>query len=149
MANDVSYTVIPYNSEAYHEAVAVRHQQLRAPHGWEFTAEELARDADDIHLAALNGDGKVLATVILRKLSQQEIRLRQVAVEAARQNRGYGRGLIAFAEQWAQTNGFAEAVLYAREEAIPYYEQIGYARTEGFFEDRGVRFKRLSKPLSA
>jgi GNAT superfamily N-acetyltransferase len=146
-AGNIHYTQVRFGSEAYWQMVAVRRQQLRTPYGWDFTPEELATDTRDRHLAAVNGEGSIIATVILQTLSETEIRLRQVAVEAAWQNKGYGKALIAYAEQFAKTGGFTCAVLYARESAIAYYEQIGYQRSEGAFEDRGVTFKRLYKPL--
>ena len=142
-----SFEQVTYGSALYHQMVIVRDEQLRAPLGWHFTPEELAEDEYDMHLAALNEDGGVVATVILRKLTDDAVRLRQVAVAKRVQGQGVGSALLKFAESFARTHGFKETLLYARIVAMPFYARLGYVETEGFHETRGVLHQAMVKIL--
>ena len=64
--------------------------------------------------------------------------LDNVAVSPEAQGKGYGRWLIAFAEEEARRQGFETIRLYtntAMTENIPLYEQLGYIETRRGEED--------------
>jgi len=72
-----------------------------------------------------------------------------VAVHPRQQNRGYGRALLAFAEDEACRQGLAEIRLYTNVmmvENITLYERLGYVETERRHVD-GLHVVFMSKPL--
>lgn len=147
MVEALTFSIVAFGSAEYRQMVAVRDSVLRKPFGWQFTEEELARDEGDINIAGFDESGNVCATVILHVLTPSRVRLRQVAVSPDLHRRKVGARLLSHAEGLAREMGYIEAILYAREDAIPFYERIGYVLGEGHFEDRGVRYKLMAKPL--
>jgi GNAT superfamily N-acetyltransferase len=76
--------------------------------------------------------------------------LRQFGVEPAWQSRGIGKSLIAFAEHWAATRGYAQLAL---DTPYPAAHLLEFYRSQGFriidvmrFADRGYDSAILSKP---
>jgi ribosomal protein S18 acetylase RimI-like enzyme len=63
-----------------------------------------------------------------------------IAVRAAEQGKGYGRRLLAFAEEEAKRRGYSEIRLYVNAlmtENITLYEGIGYSEVERFRRGEG------------
>lgn len=55
--------------------------------------------------------------------------IRQLAIDPSWQNRGIGRSLLAFAEHWAATRGYAELAL---DTPYPATHLVGFYRAQGF-----------------
>jgi ribosomal protein S18 acetylase RimI-like enzyme len=87
----------------------------------------------------LQEDGEIVGLVVLQDLPDALL-LDNVAVMPAAQGKGFGRALIAFAEQEACRRGFDELRLYTHVlmvENIALYTRLGFAeigrvREEGF-----------------
>lgn len=120
---------IPHGSAAYAQAVALREEILRRPLGLRFSPEELAGEAGSFHLVCEWGGG-IVGCLVLQPLGEGDIRLRQMAVRADCRGRGFGSGLVVFAEGIARRRGYRRLVLHARAAAVGFYERLGY-RVEG------------------
>ncbi len=126
---------VAYGTPAYDATVALRDAVLRRPLGLVFTPEQLAAEADEIHLAGFADDGAVRACVVLVPKPDGVMKLRQMAVHPDHQRQGLGARLVAFAEQVARARGARRMVLNARDAAIGFYAGLGYAvEGEGFVE---------------
>lgn len=96
-------------------------------------------------------DGAIAGIVVLLA-KPDHLLLDNVAVAPARQGRGVGRALIAFAEAEARRRGCREIRLYTHEkmtENIALYERLGFVETgrgrqAGY--DRVFMAKRLERP---
>lgn len=138
---------IEHNSPTYRKAVELRRQVLRIPLGLDFTDAQLAHEAADFHLAAMDDDD-VIACLILVDTRSGMVKMRQVAVSPHLQRSGAGTRLVAFSEAFAIERGFERMILHARETAVPFYQKLGYAIDGDAFEEMGIPHFEMSKPLS-
>jgi len=95
-------------------------------------------------------DGRVVGVLVIRP-GDGVLELENVAVEPDSQRQGYGRALIAFAEQQAAELGLPAVTLYTNEamgENLRLYPQLGYAEIERRVED-GYRRVYFRKSLDA
>src|SRR5712691_2735699 len=80
----------------------------------------------------LTDEEKVVGVLVLIK-QEQSILLDNVAVHPDYQGRGFGRKLLAFAEEEARRWEFAAITLYTNEqmtENLELYKKLGYVETE-------------------
>jgi ribosomal protein S18 acetylase RimI-like enzyme len=75
--------------------------------------------------------------------------MRQVAVASEAQRQGVGRAMVEFSETFARRLGFTRMVLHARENAIPFYERLGYCRIGERFEEVTIPHWEMVKELGA
>jgi predicted GNAT family N-acyltransferase len=125
--------VAAFGSSEQLQAVELRRDVLRTPLGLDFTPEELAAEQDDLHLVALDPD--VVACLVLTRVDEVRMKMRQVAVDPHRQGGGVGSQLVRFSEEVARERGYREMVLNARETAVPFYLRLGYRQVGERFEE--------------
>ena len=95
--NTISVALIEYDSEQYMESVELRQAVLRTPLGLKFTKENMVNDANEFHIAASDGQ-RIVGILLLRPLSNDLIKMRQVAVSSELQGQGIGKMMVAFSE---------------------------------------------------
>ncbi len=114
--------------------VALRFEIMRKPLGLTFSPEELAREKQDILIAAFDDD-EMLGCCILTDMKNGCARLRQMAVQKNMQGKGIGESIMMFAENLARDKGFKTLTMHARDTAIGFYERFGYkVKGEQFVE---------------
>ncbi len=142
---------IQSRSEEYERELALRTRVLREPLGLCFSAEDLARDASDIHLGAFepdrHGGTRLLGCLLLRPQPDDVVQMRQVAVAPEAQGRGVGRALVCDAERVARAKGFTEMMLHARETVIGFYEALGYSPEGPTFIEVTIPHRTMRKRL--
>lgn len=129
IAQNITIRIIPHGSTEYHQTIILRDRLLRAPLGLCFSDEEIAEEIDSIHIAAFQDD-LLLGCLVMKPVSEHEIKIRQVVVVETEQGKGIGSAMTVFAEQAARTRGYTTVILHARKHAVPFYLKHGY-RTEG------------------
>ncbi|MBK6997462.1 MAG: GNAT family N-acetyltransferase [Lewinellaceae bacterium] len=117
---------IEFATPEYDEAVALRYEVLRRPLGLEYTPEQLAGEWDNLHFAAYDAASRMIGYLNLTPVNQSEVKMRQVAVAPAQQNKGIGKALVAYSEMVAKQLNFKEITLHARKTAVPFYLRLGY-----------------------
>ena len=122
----IEFREIIFGTDEYERSVALRHEILRKPLGLVFDPEELALEGSSHHLCAFSDNKELIACLIMVPLENKSFKMRQFAVGAAFQMQGVGKGLVAFAEQWAMAKGFGRIELHARQTAIPFYLKLDY-----------------------
>ncbi len=126
---------VTFASEQYEAMKRFREDALRIPLGLTLSDDDLKDEDTQIHIAAVHDDGAIMGTVLLKPLSRDHVKLRQMAVLPVLQRNGIGRRLVQFAEQTAHARGFDNVELHARIHARGFYERLGYeAVGETFFE---------------
>jgi predicted GNAT family N-acyltransferase len=136
---------IQFATPEYDEAVALRYTVLREPLGLTFTPEQLATEWDNIHLAAFNDAGKMVGYLNLTPADADEVKMRQVAVDPAKQGKGIGAAMVAYSEQVARDLKFKVITLHARKTAVPFYERLGYTLSGDEFEEVTLPHFKMKK----
>jgi ribosomal protein S18 acetylase RimI-like enzyme len=137
---------VSFDSSEYRKAVELRRRVLRIPLGLDFTAEQLAAESADTHVAAF-ANAEVVGCLMLTGLDGHTVKMRQVAVDPSWQRSGVGRQLVRFAEALCRERNFAEVVLHARATAIPFYEHLGYLAEGPTFEQVTLPHRLMRKKL--
>lgn len=103
------------------------------------------RDAEATHFIAEDDDG-VIGAARLREV-HGEAKAERVAVLRSARGRGVGTALMAALEAEAARRGLAAVVLGAQEQAIPFYERIGYRVFGAAFLDADIPHRWMRKRL--
>lgn len=138
---------IPYDSDAYHAACALRDAVLRIPIQLRLSENDVAGEESQLHCVARAEDDGVIGTVILKPLSDTQIKLRQMAVAADAQGQGIGASLVHFAEALARHHFFTLIECHARCYAQGFYEKLGYRAVGEVFEEVGLPTIKMAKAL--
>lgn len=117
--------LIDHGSKEYQQMVDLRLLLLRKPLGLHFTVEELAKEAEDIHIGFFE-DKKIEGCCMLTEVAPKTLRLRQMAVISGLQGKGIGRSIMQFAENVARDMGYRKITMHARKNAVGFYEKLGY-----------------------
>lgn len=136
----------PYGSDLYRQSLRLREAILRAPLGITLADEELADDALRRHFCAIMED-RVVGSVSLKPLDRETLQLRQMAVAEDRRGTRIGAQLLAWAEDWARSEGYRLIVLNARIVAEGFYARYGYLTEGEPFEENTVPHIRMTKRL--
>ncbi|QDT70214.1 putative N-acetyltransferase YjcF [Planctomycetes bacterium MalM25] len=145
---------ITHGSDEYRLACDLRHRFLRVPLGLVLTAKDVAREEFQYHYGLFEGDpgdeGALLGSVSGKPDPDDTItvRIRQMVVDDAHRGRGCGRALLTGAERLLAERGFRRSILYAREEAAPFYERCGYVDTNENAVLIGLPHRRMRKDLA-
>ncbi len=143
---NVNIGLIEFNSELYIESVALRQDVLRTPLGLKFTKENMTNDANEMHIAATDGD-QLIGVLLLRPLTNHTVKMRQVAVSEAYQGKGVGKQLVAFCESLCTSMGFKQIELNAREVALQFYLSQSYEQIGEQFLEIGIPHFKMIKNL--
>ena len=134
---------VAHNSDEYLLAVELRRRVLRAPLGLDFSEEDLAAEADQLHLVAF-GEGTALGCLILVPI-KLGFKMRQVAVDPEFQRRGIGEQLVRESERIAVEMGAAKMELNARLTAVDFYKRLGYTVVGEEFIEVGIPHLNMLK----
>ncbi len=125
----MEFIEIQWNSELYALEIELRDRLLRAPLGMGFSTQELAAESSELHFGLIQ-EGKVKACAVIVPSTPDQAKLRQMAVHEDHQRQGLGSTLVRQIESELRRRDFQRVELHAREQAVPFYERLGY-RTIG------------------
>jgi len=109
----------------------LRWKILRQPWGQALGSERDSLEQESIHRMILDENDKVIAVGRLEKSSQFSGQIRFMAVSDEAQGQGLGQQIIEALEHQAQKLGITEITLNAREDAVGFYQKLGYS-LQGF-----------------
>ena len=145
--NEYFITEVEFGTPEYHNSITLRDDILRKPLNLQFTPEQLSSEFDSYHLAIYNHELEMVGCLVLKPLSSELIKMRQVAIAEGYQGKGLGRRLVVFSEAYAKTKGFKIMELNARDVAIPFYEKNSYTKVGKPFEEVGIKHYKMEKTL--
>ena len=126
---------------------ALRFNVLREPWNQPLGSEVLADEDQAIHAIAVE-DNEVLGVARMHESAEKQGQVRCVATATAAQGKGIGKAIMAYLEEEAKTKGWTEIVLEARENAVPFYQRIGYTIVaESYLLFGEIQHYRMSKTL--
>lgn len=146
MIDTISVGLIDYDSEQYLESVELRQAVLRTPLGLKFTKENMVNDANELHLAATDGNS-ILGILLLRPLSDEVVKMRQVAVASNLQGQGIGKKMVAYSEELTKSMGFKQIELNARKVSLDFYLSQNYHQVGEQFLEIGIPHFKMIKNL--
>lgn len=141
------FSEFTFGSPQYLLAWQLREDVLRTPIGRTLKDEDLSAEADQLHFGLFDGDGAILACMIVAPLGTGEARIRQMAVRSDLRGRGLGRQLMQAGEQVLETRGFRKLVLHSRRTAVGFYRRLGYEVVGHQFEEVGLPHLLMEKRL--
>lgn len=126
---------------------ALRFNVLREPWNQPLGSEVLADEDQAIHAIAVEGT-EVLGVARMHESAVKQGQVRCVAIASAAQGKGIGKAMMAYLEKKAIEKGWIEIVLEARENAVPFYEAIGYTSVaESYLLFGEIQHYRMQKSL--
>ena len=126
---------------------ALRFNVLREPWNQPLGSEVLADEDQAIHAIAVK-DNEVLGVARMHESADKQGQVRCVATATAAQGKGIGKAIMAYLEDQAKAKGWTEIVLEARENAVPFYQAIGYSIVaESYLLFGEIQHYRMSKTL--
>ena len=138
---------VEFATPEYDETVSLRYKILRLPLNLDFTAEDLAKEYTDIHLAAYDEAWILRGCLVLTPKTKTVIKMRQVAVDADIQGKGVGRMMVEKSEQMARSLGYKMMELNARDVAVPFYKKLDYQVEGEMFEEVSIAHYKMVKVL--
>ena len=137
---------IEFDSSDYQKELELRDEVLRKPLGMSLFDENLTAEVADVHLGAFVND-RLIAVLLLTKLSDTDIKMRQVAVDENFRSQKAGSKLVQIAETYAKNAGYRKIVLNARKTAVGFYEKLGYEKKGDMFTEVGIAHLKMQKCL--
>ena len=137
---------VAFGSDLYDQMAIFRDMYLRRPLGLTLSADDVAGEDQQVHIAALQR-GEVVGTVILKPLTRSHAKLRQMAVAPELQGRGLGATLVRSAERLAVGRGFDTIEISSRRSAVGFYEKLGYRMVGEPFLEVGLPHISLTRSL--
>ncbi len=128
------------------QALALRLRVFCEEQGVERAAEQDGRDADAIHLVAL--EGKELIGTCRLLVEGGVARLGRNAVSSEARGRGVGATLLEAADRAAVRAGADRIRLHAQLRARTLYERSGYAPQGDTFLEEGIEHVTMEKRLA-
>ena len=144
----MNFGEMEFGSDAYREALQLRHEVLRAPIGLNLYGEDLSNERLERHFGLFDDNNALIACVTAVPQSPGKAKLRQMAVSAAHQRKGYGQRIIRQLEDHLARNGVAEISMHARLSAVSFYQRLGYSIMGDPFTEVGIPHVRMRKVLS-
>jgi N-acetylglutamate synthase-like GNAT family acetyltransferase len=140
--------ITPTTAQHWQAYYALRFSVLREPWDQPHGSEILADEASAIHTMAIGESEKVLGVARMHESAVRQGQVRCVAVATDQQGKGIGKLIMSYLEKVAMEKGWQEIILEARENAVPFYESIGYSIIEKSYLLFGeIQHYRMKKAL--
>ena len=137
----------PQTDADWNAYYALRFSVLREPWNQAVGSEVLADEDQAIHAIAVE-NGEVLGVARMHESDEKQGQVRCVATVTKAQGKGIGKAIMAYLEENAKQKGWTEIVLEARENAVPFYEAIGYTIVaESYLLFGEIQHYRMQKSL--
>ena len=124
----------PQTPEDFEKYYLLRWEILRKPWNQPRGTEKDESEESSFHLMALNDLDECVGVARLQNNSEDEAQVRFMAIRDDQQGKGLGKKIMSVMEEQARKSGKQKIMLQARENAVPFYESIGYSITEKTFK---------------
>ncbi|MEN8153542.1 MAG: GNAT family N-acetyltransferase [Acidobacteriota bacterium] len=143
----MKFVEIIYGSKLYKEEIGLRDRMLRVPLGLKFSKNDLEAEKDELRYGLLDRDNKLLTCLLIRKITPETAKLRQMAVEENMQGKGVGKFLVERVEEELVKQRFKKIELHARMYAKGFYEKLGYEPVGKEFTEVGILHIKMEKTI--
>ena len=136
-----------WGTPMYDQSIFLRDLVLRKPLKLKFSASELIKEINYIHIGYVDVCYDMICCLILKKINVSMLQLKKMAVNPIFQKKGYGSMLIREAENIGKQEGYKKIMLHAREEAIGFYSKLNYKIIGNKFIEIGIPHFKMEKSL--
>ncbi|HZK70492.1 MAG TPA: GNAT family N-acetyltransferase [Clostridia bacterium] len=144
--NKIEIRLIVYGSEEYMRELELRDEVLRKPIGLSIFDDHLEKETKDYHIGAFRNE-VLVGILILTDINNDQIKVRQVAVDELFRGKHIGTKLTIYAEDLAKRLDYKRIILNARKTAVEFYEKLGYLKEGDEFLEVGIPHFRMHRPL--
>ena len=120
----------PQNQLEWQAYYDLRYKILREPWGQPKGSEQTPDESEHQHFAYFDSLGNIQGVGRLDKSDANTFQIRFMAVNDAVQRNGIGSELIEEMQHVAEHEGAEKIILHARENAIHFYQKLGYQMLE-------------------
>jgi len=139
--------ITPHTDAHWKAYYALRYTVLREPWNQPLGSEVLGDEPAAIHIMAMDGD-QAIGVARMHESAPQQGQVRCVAVATDQQGKGVGKAIMLELEGQAAILGWNEIVLEARENAVPFYQRLGYEiEQESYLLFGEIQHYRMKKAL--
>ena len=144
--NKIEIRLIVYGSEEYMRELELRDEVLRKPIGLSIFDDHLEKETKDYHIGAFRNE-VLVGILILTDINNDQIKVRQVAVDELFRGKHIGTKLTIYADDLAKRLDYKRIILNARKTAVEFYEKLGYLKEGDEFLEVGIPHFRMHRPL--
>lgn len=144
---EIQIREIKHDSEEYTKELQLRDEVLRKPLGLSLYDDHLEAERNDIHIGAFLNNNLV-GVLILTRLNNDDVKMRQVAVDEKWRDKKIGSEIVHYAEEYSRNRGYLNMVLNSRKVAVGFYEKLGYKKTSEEFLEVNIPHYKMCKLLS-
>jgi len=139
----------PNTVEEFSQYYHLRWKILRKPWQQALGSEQDEQEQYAIHRMITDEQANILAVGRLEKVTEQQGQVRFMAVDDNAQGKGLGQQIIIELEQQASQLGMSEICLNARDNAVGFYQKLGY-ENQGYSHTlfNEVKHYRMVKKLA-
>lgn len=119
----------PKSKDDFKKYFHLRWKILRAPWNEPEGSEQDEYEDNSFHIMAIDNNS-VIGVARLQNIQPGQAQIRYMAVDDTCQNKGIGRLIVEHIESYARNNSISEIILHARENAVGFYEKLGYTVIE-------------------
>lgn len=139
---------IDFGSARYDELVELRYKVLLEPLGLKFLDSYREKEIGYLHIGCIESlDDRLVGGLMLVPVSDEEIRMMQVAVDGRYQREGVGHQMVAYAEKRAKEAGYSRLVMHSMLSVVHFYEKLGFKADGDIFEENGITFVKMVKDI--
>ncbi len=126
-----SYKIVsPRNQIEYNDYYYFRWKYLRKPLNQKIGTERDGIESESIHKMIKNKKENIIAVGRIHWVDEVSSQIRYFAVDNAYRRRGIGSYLMKHFEEISYSRKIKFIILNARENAVPFYQKLGYNITE-------------------
>ncbi len=142
----IKIQLIIFGTAKYDDELILREETLKKPLGISIYDEDLSSENLDYHIGAYYEEALV-GIIILTKINDEEIKMRQLGVTESLRGKGIAESLILYSEELIKNLGFSKIVLNAREKVVRLYEKLGYHVIGDSFLEVTIPHFKMQKQL--
>ena len=138
---------IEYSSSLYEQEIILRDVILRQPLGLDIKNDDLSAEVNQDHFGLLDDESNLVACLVIKRLDNNTVQLRQMAISEKWHKKGLGKLLVTEVEAILLKKSAKKIILHARKHVSGFYKKLGYTEFGEEFIEVSIPHIMMSKNL--